>query len=215
MLAKDIGSRLENGVLTCVTSHGPVFIFDPVIMQRYGTYCYNVFNFIFLIGPKFSISYFECPRLNYKDLIKTFYLFWNWTLCKFFHFCDVTADIREPIFASAYTYRCQTAGPNMRKQRWPYVRVFCFRRRKCQCLGVTCIWKYFENDIVVKNVDVTVILLYLLLSRYFQIKTKQTFSYINLFQICYVHKYYHHLWKAVTRLHFSLSWMCLFCNKAL
>ena len=32
LLAKDIGSRLEkNGVLTRVTSHGPVFIFDPVI----------------------------------------------------------------------------------------------------------------------------------------------------------------------------------------
>ena len=48
MLAKDIGSRLENGVLTCVTSHGPVFIFDPVIMLRYCTYTFTVCLILFL-----------------------------------------------------------------------------------------------------------------------------------------------------------------------
>ena len=65
----------------------------------------------FEIGPWFTVSYFECPRLNFNDVLYFTNQFWTWTLCKFFNFCDGTADIRETIFASAYTYRCQTAGP--------------------------------------------------------------------------------------------------------
>ena len=147
MLAKDIGSRLENGVLTCVTSHGPVFIFDPVIMLRYGTYFYSVFNSILVVGLQFIYQRLFWISMMYFTLLINFGIGHS---VRTSILCDGTADIREPIFASAYTYRCQTAGPNMRKQRWPYVRVFCFRRRKCQCWSVTCIWKYFENEILQK-----------------------------------------------------------------